>query len=79
VRLRLPMNLFRPAMKIYIRFHGTQRWYLHNYTREELTVWANRIRQHNPARVWAYFNNDFGGHAIENAQELARQLDFAHG
>jgi hypothetical protein len=35
---------------------------------------VNRIRRHNPTRVWAYFNNDFGSHAIENARELIRQL-----
>jgi uncharacterized protein YecE (DUF72 family) len=75
---RLPDELIQTSDEIYIRFHGVDRWYRHNYTSEELTVWAQRIRQHNPARVWAYFNNDFGGHAIENARELNRQLSAAH-
>jgi uncharacterized protein YecE (DUF72 family) len=40
----------------------------------QAAVWATRIREPNPARVWGYFNNDFNGHAIENARELTRQL-----
>lgn len=75
---RLPDELVQTSDEIYIRFHGTSRWYRHNYTSEELAVWARRIRNNNPSRVWAYFNNDFGGHAIENARELSRQLGIAH-
>jgi uncharacterized protein YecE (DUF72 family) len=71
---RLPDDLIQTSDEVYIRFHGTSRWYRHNYTTEELTTWAERIRRHNPERVWAYFNNDFGAHAIANAQELTRQL-----
>jgi uncharacterized protein YecE (DUF72 family) len=71
---RLPDELIQTSDEVYIRFHGTSRWYRHNYTSDELTVWAKRIRERNPARVWGYFNNDFGGHAIENARELTRQL-----
>jgi len=76
---RLPDELIQTSDEVYVRFHGTSRWYRHNYTPEELTVWAERTRQNHPARVWAYFNNDFGGHAIENARELARQLSVLHG
>jgi len=76
---RLPDELIQTSDEVYIRFHGTSRWYRHNYSSEELTVWAERIRRHDPTRVWAYFNNDFSGHAIENARELTRQLDVAHG
>jgi uncharacterized protein YecE (DUF72 family) len=76
---RLPDELVQTSDEVYIRFHGTSRWYRHNYTSEELRVWAERIREHNPARVWAYFNNDFGGHAIENARELNRQLGAVEG
>jgi len=74
-RESLISKLIQTNEEVYIRFHGASRWYRHNYSSEELTVWAKRIRQHDPTRVWAYFNNDFGGHAIENARELTRQLD----
>ena len=59
---------------MYIRFHGTKRWYRHDYTPEELAVWAARIRASGAKRVWAYFNNDREGYAIKNAKELIRQL-----
>ncbi len=72
---RLPDELIQTAPKdIYIRFHGTTRWYHHDYTDEELTVWADRIRAAGAQRVWAYFNNDRDGYAIKNARELIRQL-----
>jgi uncharacterized protein YecE (DUF72 family) len=59
---------------IYIRFHGTSRWYRHDYTREELSVWAGRIKASGATRVWAYFNNDREGYAIKNARALIRLL-----
>jgi uncharacterized protein YecE (DUF72 family) len=71
---RLPDELIRTADDVYVRFHGTEQWYRHNYTREELAVWAKRVQQSGAARVWAYFNNDREGYAIENARELRRQL-----
>jgi uncharacterized protein YecE (DUF72 family) len=72
---RLPDELVQTSDEVYIRFHGTSRWYQHNYTADELAVWAGRISEHNPRRVWAYFNNDRDAHAIHNARELTRQLN----
>jgi uncharacterized protein YecE (DUF72 family) len=72
---RLPDELIlTSAEDVYLRFHGTTRWYRHNYTRQELAVWADRIRAAAPKRVWAYFNNDREGFAIKNAQTLIRLL-----
>jgi len=76
---RLPEELVQTHDEIYIRFHGTKRWYRHDYSPEELAAWAKRIRQCNPTRAWIYFNNDYGGNAIRNAHELARQLDDLNG
>ncbi len=64
---RLPDELIKTADDIYVRFHGTKRWYRHDYTSEELEVWAHRIQSAQPQHVWAYFNNDREGHAIKNA------------
>jgi uncharacterized protein YecE (DUF72 family) len=58
---RLPDELIQTSDEVYIRFHGTSRWYRHNYTSEELTVWAKRIRGHNPVRVWGVFQQRFRG------------------
>jgi uncharacterized protein YecE (DUF72 family) len=71
---RLPDHLVKTADEIYIRFHGLQQWYRHDYTAAELADWADRIKSSGAARVWAYFNNDRECHAIKNAHELARQL-----
>ena len=71
---RLPDQLVETSDDIYIRFHGTQRWYRHDYTDEELAVWVDRIRLSAAKRVWIYFNNDRDGYAIKNARQLMRQL-----
>ena len=72
---RLPDTLVRTADDIYVRFHGTTRWYRHDYSREELTGWATRIKASGAKTSWIYFNNDFGAYATKNARELRRLLD----
>ena len=64
----------KTADDIYLRFHGTKRWYRHDYSKEDLVVWAERIRQSGARRVWAYFNNDWEGYAIRNARAMLRLL-----
>lgn len=71
---RLPDDLVETAEDLYIRFHGTKRWYRHDYSPEELEQWAAKIRASGAARVWAYFNNDREGYAIKNATMLLRLL-----
>lgn len=71
---RLPDELVKTADEIYVRFHGPQRWYRHDYSPEELAVWTRRIRASGAGRVWAYFNNDRDCYAISNAKEFRRQL-----
>jgi uncharacterized protein YecE (DUF72 family) len=71
---RLPDELVKTADEIYVRFHGPERWYRHNYTPAELAEWTRRIEASGATRVWAYFNNDRDCYAISNARELRRQL-----
>jgi uncharacterized protein YecE (DUF72 family) len=71
---RLPDTLVTTSDEVYIRFHGTKQWYRHNYTKEELDVWVQRIRESKAKRVWAYFNNDRDGFAIKNAKKFLRLL-----
>lgn len=71
---RLPDKLVKTADDIYVRFHGTKQWYRHDYTKEELAAWANRVRESGAKQVWAYFNNDRDGHAIRNARAFRRLL-----
>lgn len=71
---RLPDELIKTADDVYVRFHGTTRWYRHDYTSEELLVWSERIRASGAIHAWCYFNNDREGFAIKNAKVLTRLL-----
>jgi uncharacterized protein YecE (DUF72 family) len=71
---RLPDELVKTADDIYIRFHGKSAWYRHDYSDEELGLWASRIKSAGAKRIWAYFNNDREGFAIKNARNLRELL-----
>lgn len=71
---KLPDDLIRTADEIYVRFHGPEKWYLHDYSDEELAIWARKIRESGASRIWVYFNNDYHGYAISNADTLTRML-----
>ena len=71
---KLPDTLVNTADDIYIRFHGTEKWYRHDYSKEEMAEWAQRIRDCGASQVWAYFNNDLDGYAIKNAHDLLKCL-----
>lgn len=75
--LPLPDELVCTADDIYIRFHGIEQWYRHDYSDDELMVWAERINRSGAKTIWAYFNNDRDGHSIKNAKRLAEMLSFA--
>jgi uncharacterized protein YecE (DUF72 family) len=57
----------------YIRFHGpTEAKYSGSYTPSTLKKWARRISvwKKDLDDIYVYFNNDAGGHAVTNAQQL---------
>ena len=56
----------------YVRFHGTSAKYRGRYHNEQLKDWAHWIVEQRSAgrSGWAYFNNDIGGDAIEDAKTL---------
>jgi uncharacterized protein YecE (DUF72 family) len=70
---RLPDELIMTADEVYLRMHGPERWYRHNYTGEELRIWADRLKASGAKRAWIYFNNDNDAYAIGNAKTM-RQL-----
>ncbi|MEN3224905.1 DUF72 domain-containing protein [Mycolicibacterium porcinum] len=59
---------------VYLRMHGPgeESMYAGSYSDDELSAWAQRIRQwdRDDHRVVVYFNNDLGGHAVRNARKL---------
>jgi len=71
---KLPDELVKTADEIYVRFHGIKRWYRHDYSKEELVMWAKRIHHSGAERIWVYFNNDYEGHALRNAEALTALL-----
>jgi uncharacterized protein YecE (DUF72 family) len=59
----------------FVRFHGGTRGANGNYAHSELDEWAARLRAWSEeVDVYAYFNNDWEGYAIENALYLKRRL-----
>ena len=60
----------------YIRMHGPQKLFASSYSDEQLQELAGYITSISPdvRRVYVYFNNDFHGYAIKNAQTLQQFL-----
>jgi uncharacterized protein YecE (DUF72 family) len=59
----------------FVRFHAGTRGRNGNYSHRELGVWVRRLREWSrEADVYAYFNNDWEGYAIENALYVEERL-----
>ncbi|HEY1594294.1 MAG TPA: DUF72 domain-containing protein [Thermoleophilaceae bacterium] len=59
----------------FVRFHYGQRGRGGNYSKTEIEEWAGRIREwREEVDVFAYFNNDWKGFAVQNALDLKRLL-----
>jgi uncharacterized protein YecE (DUF72 family) len=61
---------------VYVRFHGASAKYGGSYSAAQLDDWAGWLDAHRARglRVYAYFNNDVGGHAPRNAVTLREAL-----
>lgn len=72
----LPSRHILTADFVYLRFHGSRSLYGSKYTEEELTHWAEKCRAwlDEDRPVYAYFNNDASGYAVENARRLREIL-----
>jgi uncharacterized protein YecE (DUF72 family) len=66
----------RVGPSVYVRFHGASGRYNGSYPDDRLADWAQWLEEQ--ARtgidVYAYFNNDVGGHAPRNALVLRRHM-----
>jgi uncharacterized protein YecE (DUF72 family) len=68
-------SLERTTQWTYIRFHRGNRGRGGNYSRAEIETWARRIAQwRRQTEVYAYFNNDWEGYALRNAELLKERL-----
>ena len=74
----LPCVLRATARRVYVRLHGPDAGHLYagSYSDDDLRWWADRVREWaaQGRDVFAYFNNDGGGHAVRNAATLRRLL-----
>ena len=62
---------------VYVRFHGPSGTYTGAYPEDRLERWAEWLHEQRRAGVpvYAYFNNDVGGHAPRDAVTLRRLLE----
>jgi uncharacterized protein YecE (DUF72 family) len=62
---------------VYVRFHGATSKYGGGYPEERLCSWADWLngQRDEGCDVYAYFNNDIGGHAPRDAVTLRRVLE----
>jgi uncharacterized protein YecE (DUF72 family) len=62
---------------VYVRFHGATSKYGGGYSDDRLRGWADWLDEQRAAGcdVFAYFNNDVGGHAPRNAVTLRCMLE----
>ena len=62
---------------VYVRFHGPTGTYAGGYSRDRLAGWAAWLNEQRAAGadVYAYFNNDVGGHAPRDAVTLRRLME----
>jgi uncharacterized protein YecE (DUF72 family) len=59
----------------YFRFHGPREMFASSYSSAELADWAAQIRRlTQQGDVYAFFNNDSGGHAPPNALALKQHV-----
>jgi uncharacterized protein YecE (DUF72 family) len=63
----------------YVRFHGTNGRYAGNYPDHMLQDWADWLKAQiaGVRAIYAYFNNDISGHALNNARTLRQIMGVA--
>ncbi len=71
---KLPSEIQLTADFAYIRWHGVNDWYKHNYSKQELMKWAQKIKNLDVDDVFGYFNNDYQAYAPNNCLQLKELL-----
>jgi uncharacterized protein YecE (DUF72 family) len=57
---------------VYLRFHGREQLYASDYSEDILREYGEKVRKWlaEGLDVWIFFNNDYHGYAIKNAEKL---------
>lgn len=64
----LPRAIFKTSGVVYVRMHGREAWYAHDYSPEELSEVAKRIVDCEPRKAYVFFNNDHS--MLENSRRM---------
>ena len=74
--LSMPQTFEGTSDFIYLRFHGLQQGYRHNYTAKDLEAWAEQLLKQAQLKksAYVYFNNDGYAHAPQNAKLLREMV-----
>jgi uncharacterized protein YecE (DUF72 family) len=70
---QLPREVFCVNGNIYLRMHGRNEWYSHNYSDNELKEVLQKIIVKKPKNVYIFFNNNH--EMLENAQKLKNLVE----
>jgi len=62
---------------VYLRFHGREQLYASDYNEADLKLYAEKILNWlvEGKAVWVFFNNDYHGFAVKNAEKLREIVD----
>ena len=73
---QFPYKEFITAKNIYVRFHGPKALYASSYSDEALKEYADKflVWKKEGHHIWAFFNNDINGHALNNTTTLLNFL-----
>jgi uncharacterized protein YecE (DUF72 family) len=57
---------------VYLRFHGREQLYASDYSETVLREYGEKIMNYlaEGREVWVFFNNDYYGFAVKNAEKL---------
>jgi len=74
---RYPYYEITTADFVYCRFHGPEQLYASDYSEADLKVCAEKLKtfRNQGKESWVFFNNDFHGFAVKNAERLREIID----
>lgn len=74
---RFPYSEMITAKNIYIRFHGPQALYASSYSDTMLKDFVKKFKKWEKQghTIWAFFNNDIHGYAIQDGKRLLKILN----
>jgi uncharacterized protein YecE (DUF72 family) len=70
---RYPSDKAVTADFLYVRFHGPAQLFASPYSNAEMLEWWKFMNsKRGIKKIYAYFNNDLGGHAVDNSKYLQK-------